>query len=225
MIRQLCKAFTIVLTPIVSGLLGLLCGYNLLVIFGGLLTALSQHAVFFFVGTVLSLFAVSKFRKRLVFFTTFEHELTHNIWALLFFRKPVGFHVYAKGHGKFSHRPGGTFSDLMICLSPYFFPTACYLWLPFHLICKEELLGTYFLVMGIFFGYQIMSTIHETGTHQTDITTHGILYSFSIFVPLYIVFHGVILAHLAGGWTGIANFLILDALNSGRSLLALMGWN
>ena len=201
-----------------SLIIGLLCGYNLLHILKSLITELNTEYICFFGGVVFSLLIVSAYRKKLEFFSTFEHELTHNIWAMLFFRKPMGFHVNKDGSGLFEFIPGGKFSDIFISLAPYFFPTACFIWLPFHIICKEEYMWFYFMMMGIFFGYQFMSTIHETGAYQTDISSLGVTYSYFVFVPLYIIFHGIILAHLTNGFSGIGDFLFFDAYENGQLL-------
>jgi hypothetical protein len=117
---------------------------------------------------------------------------------------------------RLSAPPGGKVSDIFISLSPYFFPTSCFIWLPFHIICKEEYMWFYFLMMGVFFGYQVMSTIQETGSYQTDISSQGVVYSYFVFIPLYIVFHGIILAHLTNGFSGIGDFLIFDAYENGK---------
>ena len=201
--------------------LGILSAVNLVNIFRDFMQGLDVFHYFFLGGGVFSLYVVSKFRRKLEFFSTFEHELTHNIWAMLFFRKPMGFHVNTDGSGLFQWQEGSKFSNIFILLSPYFFPTACYLWLPFHVMCKEEYYWFYFMMMGIFFGYQVMSTIQETGTHQTDITSNGILYSYMTFIPLYIVFHGIILAHLNNGFEGIADFIYFDNVENFEWLLQL----
>ena len=103
-----------------SLIIGLLCGYNLLHILKSLIAELNTEYICFFGGVVFSLLIVSVYRKKLEFFSTFEHELTHNIWAMLFFRKPMGFHVNKDGSGLFEFIPGGKFSDIFISLAPYF---------------------------------------------------------------------------------------------------------
>jgi hypothetical protein len=128
--------------------LGISCAFNLIHVFGDFVNGLDLFHYFFLGGAVFSLFVVAKFKQQLEFFSTFEHELTHNIWAMLFFIKPMGFHVNTDGSGLFEYRNGGNkFSEIFISLSPYFFPTACYLWLPFHVMCKEEYYWFYFMMM------------------------------------------------------------------------------
>ena len=201
--------------------LGILSTFNLVHVFGDFIQDLDLFHYFFLGGCLFSLVVVAKYKQKLEFFSTFEHELTHNIWAMLFFRKPMGFHVNTDGSGLFQWEGGSKFSKIFILLSPYFFPTACYLWLPFHVMCKEEYYWFYFMMMGIFFGYQVMSTIQETGSYQTDITSNGILYSYVTFIPLYIVFHGVILSHLNNGFSGISDFIYYDNVENVQYLINL----
>mgnify|MGYP006135399681 FL=1 len=101
--------------------------YNILI---DISSNLNTH-FFFLAESLFSLVFLLLFKRILNFFTTFEHELTHNIWAMLFFRKPMGFHVNNDGSGLFEYEPGGRFSNKFILLSPYYFPTACFLWLLF----------------------------------------------------------------------------------------------
>src|SRR4051812_39189504 len=58
-------------------------------------------------------------RRRLQFFLTFEHELTHPITGLLFLKWPKRLHVH-ESEGGFVETYGGNF---MISLTPYFVPT------------------------------------------------------------------------------------------------------
>ena len=202
--------------------LGISCSYNLINVFIDLCGNLETTHLFFLGGTIFSLIVVAIYRIQLTFFCVFEHELTHNIWSMFFFKKPMGFHVNTDGTGLFQYISGDSkFSDVFISLAPYFFPTVCFLWLPFHVMCKVEYYWFYFMMMGIFFGYHVMSTIHETNTKQTDITDHGVLYSYVTFIPLYAIFHGMILAHLNNGFEGIVNFMYYDNLENLQTLVHL----
>ena len=204
---------------------GILSAFNIIKVFSDFFQEIDLIHYFFVGGTIFSIYIVSKYKKKLEFFSTFEHELTHNIWAMLFLKKPMGFHVNTDGSGLFEYQSGvsgGKFSEIFISLSPYFFPTACYLWLPFHVMCKEEYYWFYFLMMGIFFGYQVMSTIQETGFYQSDIQLNGILYSYLTFIPLYIIFHGIIIAHLNNGFAGISDFLYYDNVDNMKYLIDLI---
>ena len=78
------------------------------------------------------------------------------------------------------------------------------------------------MMMGVFFSYHVMSTIPETGSHQTDITPNGVFYSYMIFIPLYVIFNGIILAHLYTGFGGIVNFIYIGNMNNFNLVLNLI---
>ncbi|MDG1796930.1 MAG: M50 family metallopeptidase [Flavobacteriales bacterium] len=193
--------------------LGISCSINLFDVLVNIFNNLNTH-FFFLIGTSFSLIILLFFKTRFNFFSTFEHELTHNIWAMVFFRKPRGFHVNNDGSGLFEYEAGSRFSNVFILLSPYYFPTACFMWLPFYIVWKEQYYWFYFLMMGIFFGYHVMSTIQETGSYQSDITSNGVFYSYLIFIPLYVIFNGIILAHLDNGFSGVIDFLYVNNNNN-----------
>ena len=75
------------------------------------------------------------------------------------------------------------------------------------------------MMMGVFFGYHVMSTISEIVSHQTDITSNGVFYSYMIFIPLYVIFNGIILAHLYNGFGGIVNFIYIRNMNNFNLIL------
>jgi hypothetical protein len=184
--------------------------------FPSLVNSLSINHLVFGIGGLFSAILVAAKRTKLEFFTTFEHELTHNIWALLFFMKPVGFHVNEDGSGLFQYIPKNSniFKALLITLSPYFFPTACFLWLPFYIFWAENWHPLYFTFMGIFFGYHIVSSFHETKPYQSDITQFGKIFSYAIILPLYIIFNGAILVFITNGFSGIGELFSINFINS-----------
>ena len=210
------------LVQVISWLLAIFCTLNLFMLIPQLAKNLSINHVGFLVGTLISLFIIKKYKKQLSFFIVFEHELTHNIWAMLFFMKPMGFHVKEDGTGGyFVHSANGNtkLKDIFIRLSPYFFPTACFLWIPFCIVWKEEYLLYYFSIMGVFWGYHIMSTIQETGSHQSDLRAHGLTYSYLLILPLYIIFNGIIIALLNNGFSGIIDFLLFNSIDTTKDLI------
>lgn len=77
------------------------------------------------------------------------------------------------------------------------------------------------MMMGVFF-YHVMSTIPETGSHQTDITSNGVFYSYMIFILLHVIFNGIILAHLYNGFGGIVDFIYIGNMNNFNLILSLI---
>ena len=197
--------FSKIIVFIISFCLAILCLSNLPSIFKNIIEVFDSNFYYFLAGFTLSALVVIKFQDKITFYSTFEHELTHNIWALLFLKKPSGFHVNSDGSGLFEYYPGSKFSRIFILLAPYFFPTACFLWLPFLIICKEEYYNFYFAMMGIFLGYHFIDTFLEAKPYQTDISTNGLVYSYSVLILLYIVFNGIIFSTLYNGFDGIVD--------------------
>ena len=72
----------------------------------------------FLLGTIAVLILYFIFSNKLQYFSTFKHELTHNIWALLFFKKTRGFHVNTDGSGLFEWSGScGLLSKIFILLN------------------------------------------------------------------------------------------------------------
>jgi hypothetical protein len=148
-----------------------------------------------------------RFFRRLEFFMTFEHEVTHLVVGLLFFKGPESFRA--------SGREGGEVrlygNNFVIKLAPYFLPTLA---LPFLLV-PAILLPAYepvsFGLLGFAVAYHIFSTIHETRPSQPDIKESGYLFS-AIFLPVTnLVCYGTLLVFALEGYTGIGR-LWVDAL-------------
>ena len=92
---------------------------------------LQQASIRFFAyGFIPYTLAWLVFLRRRYFFSTFEHELTHLIVGLIFFKRPVGFHATA-GEGGSTVLYG---SNFIINLAPYFLPTLVFFILPVYIL-------------------------------------------------------------------------------------------
>ena len=161
----------------------------------------------FLLGTILFIILQFIFSNKLQYFSTFEHELTHNIWALFFFKKPRGFHVNTDGYGLFEWSGStGLISKVFILLSPYFFPTITMFLIILSLIIKDEFISIYFLVIGLSFGYHIVSSIKEIHLGQTDITENGYFTSFNIIILMNLIMNGLVISFINNGLKGIVDF-------------------
>lgn len=160
--------------------------------------------------------------------TTFEHELTHAIVAMLLFRKVIEFRStrYHGGHIRYTNGFGGVIGNDIIGLSPYFLPTFTFILVS----CKHFIpisYGSYYDVfIGSTFTYHIMSTISETKNNWaynlipddtdysddlTDIGKRGIIYSGSIILTLSIMIHATMIYVYAYGTKGyIKSFTIAN---------------
>jgi hypothetical protein len=178
----------------------------------------SVHLAFMaaFAGSTL-LFLI--FLGRGSFISIFEHELTHNLWAILTFRKPVGFQVF-KGQGGRFYAEGK--DNYMITLSPYFFLTLSFLFLPLFLVIQPSYHKAFMIILGILTGFHTSTTIKETGLRQDDLHTFGILFSLIFILLGNIISYGIILSFVTGGWEGIKEFLfsgMKDIISYGKDIV------
>lgn len=182
----------------------------------------------FLAGTVVSGILCLLFARRLRFFMVFEHELTHNIWALLFLKKPRGFHVNPDGSGQFQFSGRtSTISELFISLGPYFFPTITVLLILASPIVKEGLMEIYFLAIGITYGYHLSSTVKETHLRQTDISENGYFTSFNLIISLNLLTNGLVLAFINGGWGCVGVYFLRSyefAIFQAENFITLIGF-
>jgi len=159
---------------------------------------ITSNRVFFFslgfiVFTVFWLLILRKYS----FFSTFEHEFTHMVLALLFFRRPRAFYVHEK-EGGWIMLAGGNF---IITLGPYFFLTLCLFILPIYLVIQPQFYPYFLLLMGALLAYHTFSTLRETDfNRQTDIIFNGKIFSAFVILLGNLISYGYILAFVYGGF-------------------------
>lgn len=160
----------------------------------------SESMVWFLSGVGLLLPVWFLFLRRAGFFSTFEHEFTHLLVGLLFFKKPHSFNVHHQSGG-LVQMYGGNF---LITLAPYFLPTLVLLELPFFWLLKPEFYPPFFGLMGFLTGFTILSGFQEFHFKQPDIRQCGIIFSTLFILFGNLVCLGFILAFVAGefasGW-------------------------
>lgn len=158
---------------------------------------------FFLIGFAVFLPIWFLWLRRNHFYSTFEHEFTHLIVGLMFFKKPAHF-TATESDGGVTGMYGNNF---IITLAPYFLPTFVYLLLPLYLVLDVKFYQYYFAVLGFFTAYHLLSSWQDFGFHQTDIISSGKVFScfFLTFANLFI--YGILLAFVIGrfrfSWTFI----------------------
>ena len=176
------------------------------------ITLTQQSLKFFLIGFGVFLPIWFGGFKRNHFFSTFEHELTHLLVGLLFFKKITRFHATENEGGHIALYG----SNFLITLAPYFLPTFTILLLPLYLIINAEFYRYFFALLGFLTSYHVFSTLREFGFHQTDITKTGKLFSCIFLVFSNIVCYGFILAFVIGGfyngWLFLKNGFISSAI-------------
>ena len=138
------------------------------------------------------------FSKRIwgSFLPTLEHELTHTIFAWITLHRVRGFHASWSKGGHVSY-VGGV-GNWLITIAPYFFPTFPLLCLLVGEFWPQFFVGRFDLVMGIFIGFQISSTLRETHAKQTDLQKVGFPFAVAILPALNFLSIGWLLAAVAG---------------------------
>lgn len=151
-------------------------------------------------------------------FAIFEHEITHMLFALLTFHKPVSLEVHRNKGGSFGYQGEGNW---LISLAPYFFPV-----FPF-LIMLASLLYIYmgqtipnflFVLFGLMTGYHICTTIVSIHPQQTDFKQAGFLFSILFLPTANLICYGFLIAFAIYGWHGFSFFAQL-LVNEGNSFL------
>ena len=143
-------------------------------------------------------------RWRATLLSTFEHEFTHALFAILTLHRVTelkttwsrGGHVRILGLGNW-----------LITVAPYFFPTVCFVLIPVFRVLTFVPTNFADAIVGAAFVYHITSTMRETHGGQTDLKLVGYLFS-TMFLPTAIlVSHGTVLAFAWGGLEGIRIFV------------------
>jgi hypothetical protein len=134
------------------------------------------------------------FKRHLQVICTFEHEVTHLIFGLLFFKRPKGFKVTMRegGHVKLSG------SNFLIYLAPYFFPTVSYFLLLFLYFVPVDYLPVFYGILGASLAFHLVSTWSELHLKQTDLQKSGILFSLAFLPVANLIFYGALVVLIFG---------------------------
>jgi hypothetical protein len=187
-------------------------------LFLGVSSLVLPIAVGTFAGILLDQFVF----HRVPVVETFEHELTHAIVALMFFRRVTGFTVRKRG-GTVSHQGGfgGQFGTDCIGLAPYVLPTFTVLSILARPFVPAPWFPWYDGWIGLTFGYHLWSAIDEireswtkrrfvsAGTGevtQTDIARRGFVYSAIFIATTGFAIHGFLIAVLVNGRHGAVSW-------------------
>jgi hypothetical protein len=162
--------------------------------------------------------------RKIPYISTFEHELTHALVALLFFRKIHKFIVTAKrgGQVQYSGKFGGEFGNLLIGLAPYYLPTFTLLAVLIRPFLPAEWFPWFDGFLGASLAFHLCSTPEETKqawTKQTfasagdkqktksDIGQVGYILAFLVIAGFGIFLMGLVLQLIGSGYAGTWPFL------------------
>ena len=126
------------------------------------------------------------FKKNLEWLRTFSHELTHTVVGMMFFRKIHSFEA-GVGSGVMSHSGGLRFGTVFISLAPYCLPLFTYPLLFLRELGAANSLYIFDIMIGVVTAFHIGCFRSQIGTHQTDITSVGILRSYLFIFAMWVV--------------------------------------
>lgn len=165
----------------------------------------SQQEGYFVYSFVVALVVSLIFISANSFAAILNHELTHNIWALLSFSRPTSLQVKAGKGGSF------VFSgrkNIMTVLSPYFFPLFTFFIFPLYFIISSRYLPYYFIVLGLSFGYSVAMEIKQSHYLQPDFRIYGVVPSYLIIIFFQIFILGLLTCFVVDGVGGVGNFVV-----------------
>ncbi len=171
---------------------------------------LPPQSLTFIVGFASFLVFWQIFKRKLQVVCTFEHEITHLLFGLLFLKVPKGFKVtmHDGGHVKLSG------SNFLIYLAPYFFPTISYFLLLFLYFIPSEYYPIFYGILGASLAFHLVSTWSELHLKQTDLQKSGMIFS-SIFLPVAnLVFYGALIVLIFGKPNAFLHFWTIGANES-----------
>lgn len=138
------------------------------------------------------------FKKRFMgsSFSTFEHELTHALFAWLTFHRVTKLKVTWNSGGMIEIMGQGNW---LISIAPYWFPTLC---LPFMVMSGlGRFAGVWWVSAGLgaAYCYHLLSTWRETHSEQTDLQQTSFIFAWLFLPAANIIMSGVVLAFAHGG--------------------------
>jgi len=145
--------------------------------------------------------------------STFEHEITHCIFAFLTGHRVTGLKVTLRDGGQIMLLGPGNW---LIDVAPYFFPTATVVlilvmsWVPSFAGTTGQ------LALGLTLGYHLTSTWTETHHAQTDLQKAGVLFCWLFLPTANVVSLGLTLAAAESGWDGVLAWLGVAASSPWR---------
>jgi hypothetical protein len=156
--------------------------------------------------------------RRDSFWSVVEHELTHAVFALLFFKKVRTLNADRR-RGGLVRVEGGNF---IIALAPYFFPFLSAI----IIIIKPIIFSNYqwFLnaLLGFTLTFHLLYLLNEFHPSQPDLRENGFIFSLIVVIFFNLFFIGLSLASLPGQWANMASFIKMGLKESWQFML--YGW-
>ena len=138
------------------------------------------------------------------FFSTFEHELTHAIFAWATFKKVTGLTATWR-EGGFCSMEGG--KNWLIFIAPYFFPTLMLVPIALSFVVKREYFEAVEIMLGAVMAYHMTSTYIETHWGQTDLKETSFLFAFLFLPTANVMIYGTALIYFVRGSNDASDYV------------------
>lgn len=149
------------------------------------------------------------FGTQMEYLATLEHELTHIVVGLLFFKRPLSLRVTAREGGEVILTGG----NMWITLAPYFLPTLSLLLLPVSFALPRSYEPALLTIVGATVVYHLLSTWSELRVMQSDFRKAGVLQSMWLLPVANLVSYGSVIAYVLGDFNGLSHFWRAGAKN------------
>lgn len=131
-------------------------------------------------------------KTRLRFLQSLDHELAHAITSLMFGNKLIELYVHDRmgGHVQYYSRGRG---QILISLVPYVVRLPILFVLLLSALVQERTgVKLVHCLFGVTLAYSYISILEEAKPYQTDLTKHGLLFSYCAVVALNIIWFGIV---------------------------------
>jgi len=138
--------------------------------------------------------------------STFEHELTHAVFAWATLHPVIDFKTTWRSGGHIRYRGEGNW---LISIAPYFFPTAAVavaialVWIPDRWLTWTN------AILGVTVAYHMTSTWVETHRDQPDLHKTTFLFAWMFLPGANLLCYGVVVAFALGGADATGDFVHL----------------
>jgi hypothetical protein len=137
------------------------------------------------------------------FWSTLEHEFTHALFAILFFKKVHSISASRRKGGMISIEGG----NAVIALSPYIFPLAPSIILFFLFILPAPFELYLFFLLGFAYQFHLINLIEEFHLGQPDLQKAGTFFSIILILFFNIVYVGLMISALEGKFSSFYQFI------------------
>jgi len=158
------------------------------------------------------------FIRQSAFIAILKHELCHNLFALLTFRKPVGLRVTAGKGGEFQHEGK---SNFLMILAPYFFPLLSSVMMLISLLDIRSR-GLFLGLLGATVGFDFATSLKDMHLKQPDLRKYGLFFSWCFILLAVLILYGMLVAYVTGGYNASGHYFIEGFAQSWKRIMAVI---